>query len=185
METRFPLSVAADLLLMTVDEYRQLPTRDDVIQELHWGRVITLTRPKMRHSKVQYRLVELLRPVVAARGIVAAEVPFRALPEYDLRGADVAYVSRARWDATRDDDNLSGSPELVIEVLSRSNTREEMREKAALYLATGCEEFWLVDAKRKTVSVTRRGDENGLYRTGDAIRLSGFEGEIEVAAIFA
>jgi Uma2 family endonuclease len=170
---------------MTVDEYRRLPRRDEVVQELHQGRVMTWPRPKMKHSKVQYRLVELLRPVVAARGIVAAEVPFRALPEYDLRGADVAYVSRARWDATQDDDNLSGSPELVIEVLSRSNTRAEMREKAALYLATGCEEFWLVDAKQKTVSVTRRGDESRLYRAGDTIRLPELEGEIEVAAIFA
>jgi Uma2 family endonuclease len=77
------MSAAAELLLTTVDEYRRLPARDDVIQELHWGRVVTLTRPKMKHSKVQYRLVELLRPLVAGHGIVGAEIPFRALPEYD------------------------------------------------------------------------------------------------------
>ena len=176
---------AAELLLTTVDEYRQLPRRGDVVQELHWGRVVTLTRPKMKHSKVQYRLVELLRPVAAGRGIVAAELPFRALPEYDLRGADVACVSRARWDATGDDDNLSGSPELVIEVLSPSNTKQEMREKMALCLATGCEEFWVVDATRKTVSVALRGGESGLYRMGDSVRLQAFDGEIAVAEIFS
>jgi Uma2 family endonuclease len=175
----------ARLRLTTVDEYRQLPVRDDVIQELHWGQVVTLTRPKMKHSKVQYRLVELLRPLVAGRGIAAAEVPFRALPDYDLRGADVAYVSCDRWDATDDDDNLHGSPELVIEVLSPSNTREEMREKAALYLSTGCEEFWVVDAKRRTVSVTRRGAESSLYGMGDSVPLAAFGSEIAVAAIFS
>jgi hypothetical protein len=35
---------------------------------------------------VQYRLVELLRPLVAGRGIAAAELPFRALP----RGAETS-----------------------------------------------------------------------------------------------
>jgi Uma2 family endonuclease len=108
----------------------------------------------------------------------------RGLPEYDLRGADVACVSRARWDATRDDDNLSGSPELVIEVLSPSNTKEQMREKAALYLATGCEEFWLVDTRHKTVTVARRGGESRIYQAGGSVRLSAFEGEIAVAKYF-
>jgi Uma2 family endonuclease len=180
----YKLGAAAELLLTTVEEYRQLPTREDVIQELHWGRVIVLTRPKMKHSKVQYRLVELLRPLAAGHGIAASEVPFRALPEYDLRGADVAYVSSARWDATADDDNLSGSPELVIEVLSPSNTKEEMREKAALYLSTGCQEFWVVDAKRKTVTVARRGGESSVYQIGDAVQLTVIGGEIAVAQIF-
>lgn len=179
------MGAAARLLLTTVDEYRQLPVRDDVIQELHWGQVVTLTRPQMKHSKVQYRLVELLRPLVAGRGIAAAEIPFRALPEYDLRGADVAYVSRERWDATGDDDNLRGSPELVIEVLSPSNTKEEMREKAALYLSTGGEEFWVVDVKRKTVSVTRRGAGTNVYGLGDSVPLTAFRAEIAVAAIFS
>jgi Uma2 family endonuclease len=179
------MGAAAELLLTTVDEYRQLPVRDDVIQELHWGQVVTLTRPKMKHSKVQYRLVELLRPLVEGRGIAAAELPCRALPEYDLRGADVAYVSRDRWDGTGDDDNLHGSPELVIEVLSPSNTKEEMREKAALYLSTGCEEFWVVDVKRRTVSVTRRGAGSSLYRMGDAVPLAAFGAEMAVAEIFA
>ena len=89
--------------------------------ELRWGQVVSLTRPKMRHSRIQYRLVELLRPKAEGKGIVAAEVPFRALPEYDLRGADVAFVSQSRWDDADPDDNLPGSPELVI-VFCPSNT---------------------------------------------------------------
>jgi Uma2 family endonuclease len=142
------MAAAAEPLLMTVDEYRQLPDREDVIQELHWGMVVTLSRPKMKHTKLQFRLAELLRAKVEHLGVVGAEVPFRALPEYDLRGADVAYVSQQKWDATDDDDNLRGSPELAIEVLSPSNTRAEIREKAVLCLSSGAQEFWVVDPKR-------------------------------------
>jgi Uma2 family endonuclease len=177
------MAAAAEPLLKTVDEFRRLKEREDVRLELHWGQVVSLTRPKMRHTRLQYRLVELLSPRAQRFGIVAAELPFRALPEYDLRGADVAFVSHERWEAADDDDNLHGSPELVIEVLSPSNTRVEIQEKAALYLSTGCEEFWVVDPKRQTVSVTRREGETTLYRSGDRIPLPLFESDLEVSRI--
>jgi Uma2 family endonuclease len=178
------MAAAAEPLLMTVDEYRQLPDREDVIQELHWGMVVTLSRPKMKHAKLQSRLVRLLRPKAEHLGVVETEVAFRALPEYDLRGADVAYVSQQRWDATDDDDNLHGSPELVIEVLSPSNTRAEIREKAVLCLSSGAQEFWVVDPKRETVSVTTRGGVPTVYHSGECIPLSMFDSHLDVAEIF-
>jgi Uma2 family endonuclease len=171
--------------LMTVEQYRQLPDREDMIQELHLGVVVTLSRPKMKHAKLQLRLVELLRPKAEHLGIIAAEVTFRALPEYDLRGADIAYVSRQRWDGTDDDDNLHGSPELAIEVLSPSNTRAEIREKAVLCLSSGAQEFWVVDPKRETVSVTCQGGVPTVYRKGDRIPLSMFDSHLDVSEIFS
>jgi len=77
------------------------------------------------------RIITLLRPKAESKGGVAAELPFRAPPEYDLRGAEVAFVAQSRWDSADADDNLNGSPELVIEVLSPCNTKSDMREKAA------------------------------------------------------
>lgn len=179
------MAAAAEPILTTVEQYCELPERNDAVQELHWGQVVTLTRPKMGHTKLQYRLIELLRPMAEQLGIVASEVPFRALPEYDLRGADVAFVSQARWDATPDDENLRGSPELVIEVLSPSNTKSEIHEKAALYLPTGTEEFWVVDPKRKSVTVARRCGETAVYEIGDRIPLAQFGGGLEVLEIFS
>lgn len=177
------MAAVAEPLLMTVEQYRELPQREDVIQELHWGQVVTLTRPKMKHAKLQSRLVRLLRPKAEHLGVVESEVAFRALAEYDLRGADVAFVSQQRWEATPDDDNLAGSPELVIEVLSPSNTKREMQEKATLYLSTGAQEFWVVDAKRKIVSVLNR-QGTVVYETGQMIPLPQFDSVISVAEIF-
>jgi Uma2 family endonuclease len=178
------MAAAAEPLLMTVDEYRRLPDREDVIQELHWGMVVTMCRPKMKHAKLQSRLVRLLRPKAEHRGVVETEVAFRALPEYDLRGADVAYVSRQRWDATDDDDNLRGSPELAIEVLSPSNTRAEIHEKAVLCLSSGAQEFWVVDPKRETVSVTRQSGAPTVYHMGDRIPPPMFDSHLDVSEIF-
>ena len=178
------MAAATDPVLMTVEQYRQMPNRDDVIQELHWGMVVTLTRPTMGHAKLQSHLVRLLRPKAERLGVVETEVAFRALPEYDLRSADVAYVSRERWNATDDDDNLHGSPELVIEVLSPSNTKAEIQEKAVLCLSTGAQAFWVLDARRKTVSVTPKGGEPVIYRIGDRIPLPMFDSYLDVSEIF-
>jgi Uma2 family endonuclease len=146
--------------------------------------VVTLTRPKMRHAKLQSRLVRLLRPKAEPLGVAEMEVAFRAFPEYDLRGADVAYASRERWDATGDDDYLQGSPELVIEVLSPSNTKAEIHEKAVLCLSTGTQAFWVVDARRKTVSVTPKDGDPVIYRIGDRIPLPMFDSYLDVSEIF-
>lgn len=45
------------------------------------------------------------------------------------------------------------SPEVVVEILSPENTRPEMIHKRDLYLRAGTEQFWLVDADRKTVEI--------------------------------
>lgn len=112
------------------------------------------------------------------------ELPFRALPEYELRGADVAFVSHARWSACDDDDNLVGSPEIVIEVLSTSNTKSEMREKATLCLTTGAEEFWIVHPRRKQVTVMKRSGQAVLYDLEDQIPLPMFGTQLAVSRIF-
>ena len=57
-------------LLITVDQYRELSRREDVIQELHWGRVVNLSFPKLGHKKLQEHLVDLLRPRAQGKGVV-------------------------------------------------------------------------------------------------------------------
>jgi len=171
-------------ILITVDQYRELPENEDIIQELHWGQVVELTRPKMRHVKIQSRLVRLLRPKAEHLGVIESEAPFRALPEFELRAADVAFVTQQRWDAADDEDNLAGSPELVIEVLSRSNTNPQMKEKAALFLSTGCREFWVISPRKKTVTVITSQDTVD-YKIDQKIPLTLFGGFLAVSEIFA
>ena len=82
-------------------------------------------------------------------------------------------------------DNLHGAPELVIEVLSHSNTKAEMREKATLCLSTGAKEFWIVDPNEKPVTVLSREAEARVYASGDSLPLTLFGGALEVSQIFA
>lgn len=171
--------------LITVEELRQIPDPLGARYELHHGKLIEVTFPKQRHVAIQNRLVRLLSEAAQGRGVVQGEFPFRPRGEHDLWSADVALISRERWDATDPDDNLHGSPELVVEVLSRSNTAAEMLDKADLCLSTGSVEFWVLDPKRRTARVfPRRGDAR-VYHTAESITSELFPGAaIPVDSIF-
>jgi Uma2 family endonuclease len=108
------------------------------------------------------------------------------MTEFELRAADVAAISRTRFDAIDPDDNLHGAPELVIEVKSPSNTERQLRELAALSLNNGALEFWIVDMDKKSVTVIRREGLATVFTSGDAVPLSSFGGsELPVDEIFA
>lgn len=177
--------MAAPTKLMTVDEYRHVPEpKDGTYYELHHGELVRVTRPKQKHHRIQERLIQLLSPH-ARDGVVSWEVAFRAEPEYEIRAADVAYVSRERYDTIDPEDNLRGAPELVIEVVSPSNTASELHDKELLCLANGCREFWVVDPQRRIVKVSTPDGNTKRYDEGDHIPLSVFgSGSIPVAEIF-
>src|SRR5256885_5978907 len=119
--------------LMTVEEFRKLPEpQDGTYFELHHGELVHMTQPRHIHNRVRRNLFRLLVAAQRRTGVTDVEVVFRAEREFELRCADVAFVSQTRYDATPDDDNLAGSPELVIEVVSPSNRPGELKEKELL-----------------------------------------------------
>jgi Uma2 family endonuclease len=174
--------------LMTVDEFRKLQNPPGAYYELRNGETIAVTYPKQEHDYREDRLLDLLVPLSKGHGRVSKRFAFRALPEYELRQADVAYISAARYRGMNPDDNLHGAPDLVIEVLSPSNTADEMEEKAALCLENGSLEFWVVRPRARTVTVYTAEGGRRLYRSGDAIPLGRFfpgSASIPVNEIFA
>jgi len=171
--------------LISVEQFRQLP-EGEYQYELHHGEVVAMTRPKPRHWQMQRRLGRLLERKLDAFGEVAIEVPFRPVPEFELRAVDVAVISRARWDAMDLDDDLRGAPELVIEVKSPSNTERRLRELASTCLNNGSLEFWIVDTGRKSVTVMRGDGVPAVFNPGDSLSLAAFGGgELAVDEIFA
>jgi Uma2 family endonuclease len=54
---------------------------------------------------------------------------------------------------------FEGVPELVVEVLSPSNRRYDLRDKRLIYREAGVEEVWFVDAELRQILVDRRRAE--------------------------
>lgn len=157
---------------MTVADFERLPEPrgSSVSRELHHGELIEVTRPKSLHFSLQRRLRILLEPRMPDH-IVDIEIAFRPLPDHEVWAADVAAISQARWNGIPADGWLSGAPELVIEVLSPSNTASEMLDKENICLSNGALEFWLVDPSRKVVRVSRSNGATQIYADGASIPL--------------
>jgi Uma2 family endonuclease len=172
--------------LMTVAEFRKLPKdAGPVYHELRHGEVVPVTRPKFKHFRIQKQLEQLLEPLAENRGVVAMELAFRPLPEHELWVADVVYLSKERWRSIDPEDNLAGAPELVIEVLSPSNTAAEIYDKEKLCLENGAKQFWVVDPDRRQVKVSTPDGHTITYQSGQEIPLPLFSAEVAVDAIFA
>lgn len=102
-------------------------------------------------------------------------------------GIDVVYLSPGVAAAQTDETTMiDGIPTLVVEVLSPSNTEEEVNEKTDDYLAVGVPLVWVVDPHYQTVTVLRPDQPPEMFNTTHTLsadpHLKGFA--IPVARIF-
>ena len=87
---------------------------------------------------------------------------------------DIAYTSPARQAKPSDEAYASVPPDLVVEVLSPSNTPHEMRIKVVNFLSVGTL-VWVVDPEREIVEIYAPGepvktlDRDGVIDGGDVL----------------
>ncbi len=177
---------------VTIEEFDrfvadQLGTnQEDREFELFEGEILEVTFPVWMHICLQQRIGELLAAAVVDRGKVLVEVPFQisATPRQVKRRADVAFVSLQRSENAMSTGKLEGAPDMVIEVLSPSNTASRMYRLERLCMNNGCQEFWTVDPDDQTIRVVR-GGATTVYERADSIPLPMFGADpIPVERVF-
>jgi len=169
---------------MTFEEFERLPWPDSVRYELRHGELISLPPAKFGHMTIQETLRQLLNQAAAGAGMVFVEFGFRPKGEREYRVADVAYATKGHLARTNPQGYFEGSPELVIEVLSPSNTAAEIADKRDLCFETGCREFWTLDIGKRRIDVSTPDGRTTTYGMGQEIPLF-FGGYIAVGAIFS
>jgi Uma2 family endonuclease len=170
--------------LMTFAEFEQLPNPPEGYRlELRHGELFKVAPPKFDHSRVQWQLRRLLERAAGDAAIVTTELGFRPTQENEYLIADVALASMERWKSTDPKGYFSGAPEIVVEVLSPSNTATEMLDKEKLCLENGCLEFWIVDPALHLVKVSTPDGRAITYSPGQEIPLF-FGGRLAVDSIF-
>ena len=163
--------MATSTALVTVEEFRKLKDPPGVRVELHNGEVVEVARPKHKHWKIQKGLMLLFDKELGSSGEAGLEFAFRPRPEHELRVADVSWTSAKRYEHIDDEDNLIGAPEIVVEILSPSNTASEMVEKRDLCFKAGCQQFWIIDSGRRFIEVTPAHGIPRVYRGSDRIAI--------------
>lgn len=91
-------------------------------------------------------------------------VRLRGTPESTV-GIDVVYAGPDVVAVQSDDTTtlLDGVPTLAVEILSPTDTHDQIEEKIDAYLAAGVPLVWIVNPYRRTVTVYRPGQEPDLY----------------------
>lgn len=102
---------------------------------------IEMTPASNKHGRLQLQLGTLLE-----QGLKEGEAMIECsiqTPE-GVKVADVAWCSKEFLQRHGYETPYSSAPEICVEIVSPSNSKEEMYNKAQLYLQSGAEEVWVV-----------------------------------------
>ncbi|HEX8502177.1 MAG TPA: Uma2 family endonuclease [Pyrinomonadaceae bacterium] len=181
--TTLQRSTASDLYAMPDDGFRY---------ELVKGELRRMSPSGSEHGSVVANITVLLGQYVKATKLgvcFGAETGFVIASDPDtVRAPDVAFIRRERIPESGITKKFwPGAPDLAVEVLSPGDGRGEVDEKVADWLAAGARAVWVINPKRRDVSVYRPTAD--VTRLSEADELDG--GEVvpgfrcEVAEIFA
>ena len=124
------------------------------------------------------------------------------IDEFNTYQPDLLFVSNERR-AILERLGAFGAPDVVVEILSDSTRRRDLRAKLPVYLRAGVREVVIVDLEARTVAVYAgydygdgHGDGDGdgvraagparVYGAGDTLTLGAMPGvSVELAPIFA
>ena len=168
-------------LVVDWEGYLNLPD-DLTLYEIIDGEVIPLAGPRLKHQAVSQELFKRLDIFASVKRLgklfyapfdfVIRRAPVRT------RQPDLFFLSRERlhdWAHLQEQPRLEFAPDLVIEILSPSDTYTYWSEKLQDYFVLGVPEVWLVDVDKRAIEVQVR--EAGGYRS-----LGWFSGEQAVAS---
>ena len=125
--------------LLADRDLARLPHR---IETDRHGHILMSPPPAPAHGDQQSEIVYLLKTLLP-HGRVVTECPLSTSD--GVKAVDVAWLAPERRQEVRSVICFIKAPEICVEVLSPSNTPEEISEKIALYFESGAREVWVCD----------------------------------------
>jgi len=152
-----PMSTTTSL--MTFEEFERLPDHAEPGKlELLDGELVRMPPAETDHMEISLAIYEALRDLVRAiearneagtLGRVWHETGYRIAGNWLTPDVSISHAGQPRLQY------LEGAPALAVEVISKSNTADEMHLKVMCYLDNGAREVWLVYPRTRSVSIYR------------------------------
>jgi Uma2 family endonuclease len=146
----------------TLDELHSLPD-DGNKYELVRGDLFVTPPPTDNHETIAARLTDILGPYVREHRLGHVYHPravYRAQGsevEPDLMVRQVHPDPQGSWDD-------APIPILIVEIISDSTRRRDHGPKRDFYMETGIAEYWIVEARRATITVVRPDQPDRVVR---------------------
>jgi Uma2 family endonuclease len=158
---------------MTADELLELPSAGHRY-ELVEGELKEMTPASARHGRIAMRLGALLEQHARQHqlGVVyAAETGFKLGENPDtVRAADAAFIGQDRIPAGGEPEGYWDiAPDMVVEVVSPSDTAQAVQSKVTDWLQAGCRLVWVVYPDTQTVTEYRALTEVRVLTAGDRL----------------
>jgi Uma2 family endonuclease len=157
---------------MTAEDLLALPD-DDKRYELVEGVLIEMSPSSRYHSRDGIRIAGQFLAFVEAHDLGEVHGSdggfiLRRNPD-TVRSPDVAFVRKERLVELDEEGFFPLAPDLAVEVVSPSNTVNEMSRKVQQYLEAGTAIVWVVEPLRRQVAVYTSDPVVRIYRDGDVL----------------
>ena len=175
---------------ITADQLFQMPD-DGFRYELVRGELKKMTPAGFKHGRLVVNLTVPLGAFVKQNrlGVVlGAETGFRLASNPDtVLAPDIAFIKQERLTLAGETEKFwLGAPDLVVEVLSPSDTVYEVEEKVATWLSSGTKMVWVVNPKLRRIHVHCSGASVQTLAESDVLHgqdvIPGFR--LDVAELF-
>ena len=153
----------------TVDDYLQLGEMNTPCQLIN-GELIMSPSPTPLHQRVSRKLFNVLERYGQRNG----EVFFAPIDLYidnkNVFQPDLVYISEENKNIITHR-AIEGTPDLVVEIISPSNTFTDRYTKKKAYQKIGVKEYWIVDPASRTLEIYLHNQANPdvpyLYVVGE------------------
>ena len=142
--------------------------------ELVRGELREMTPAGENHGEIAFVVAQTIGDFVRRYGlgrVLAAETGCLLCRNPDtVRAPDVAFLRRGRPRARGETGFVDGAPDLVVEVLSPSDTASGVNEKVEDWLHHGAQLVWVVDPASRTVTSYTPDHRALIHHESDQLR---------------
>lgn len=166
------MTVASQKKVWTDEEFMALPD-DGSRYELVDGEVVDVGNSGMEHGNISAYLCGLIELYVRPKklGVTCDSSTAFTLKSGNKRSPDISFVSKERLQGLRrlPKGFFQGAPDLAVEVISPSNTFEEIHTKLVEYFDNGCQLAWVINPDERSVVVYRQPQPDRLLKLTDSL----------------
>ena len=140
-------------ILTTLEQYEDLP--DDVRAEVYDGEIYYMASPSQIHQAISMQLSTILNNyIISSKGdcrvfCAPFDVKLSDQPLTIVQPDIMIICDKNKLDGMR----CNGAPDFIIEIVSPGNPSDDYIRKLYYYKNYGVREYWIVDPKRRTVTV--------------------------------